>query len=153
MAVADTLGAAWAAAHFMERPLSFLPVKSSPRFAACPIEALRLPDDVIDLLHSLGIYSIGQLEQLPRADLAARFGPRLAERWDQALGRLAEPILAQAIPPELEAGTAWSTRPCGGRSWNNHGTIDRTSCGDAGPLRPWDGPTGLPPRLPAGWMR
>ncbi len=105
VAAADTFGAAWATAHFMEcsPPCIIPPGQSLPWLRDLPIEALRLPDDVIDLLHPLGIYSIGQLEQLPRADLAARFGSCLTERWDQAVGRQAEPIPAQQSPPELEA--------------------------------------------------
>ncbi len=87
-------------------PMIIPPGQTLPVIGGLPLAALRLPDDVIDLLHSLGIYGIGQLGQLPRADLAARFGPRLAERWDQALGRLAEPIPAQKAPPELEARQA-----------------------------------------------
>lgn len=36
--------------------------------------------------------------------MAARFGPELLRRWDQATGRLAEPIPAQPFAPLLEAG-------------------------------------------------
>ncbi len=57
-----------------------------------PVEALRLPLETIEKLHSLGITRIEQLERLPREELACRFGPGLIQRWDQALGRLAEPI-------------------------------------------------------------
>ncbi len=71
-----------------------------------PIGALRLPDDVVDLLRQLGIDRIGQLERLPRDQLGSRFGPELLRRWDQALGRLAEPVPSQPSPPELQAD--WS---------------------------------------------
>ncbi len=71
-----------------------------------PIEALRLEDETVELLHALGVYRVGQIVPLPREDLAARFGPRLGERLDQALGLLPEPILACRAPPELRA--AWS---------------------------------------------
>jgi protein ImuB len=133
LALADTMGAAWAIAHFGEgrrqndecgtmnderTTASF----TSPQFAICnsqfsicnpnqhsveirslPIEALRLSENLIDLLHQLGIYQIGQVEALPRQDLTARFGPQLLQRLDQAAGRRAEPVPAQPLPPELEA--------------------------------------------------
>ena len=71
-----------------------------------PIEALRLPPETVELLHSLGIWRIGQLEALPREELSSRFGPRLAQRWDQATGRLSEPLRAYGPPPRFLAD--WS---------------------------------------------
>ena len=82
------------------------PGQTSEALAPLPVEALRLPEDVLGLLHSLGIYRVGQLQRLPRAELASRFGPRLAQRLDQATGRRPEPISAHGAPPELRAG--WS---------------------------------------------
>jgi protein ImuB len=124
LAVADTLGAAWALAHYKEEgsrikdkgempflhPSSFILDPSSLITAALgplPIEALRLPVGIVELLHSLGIWRIGQLEPLPREELAARFGPRLAQRWDQATGRLAEPLPVYGPPPRFRAD--WSS--------------------------------------------
>ncbi len=77
-------------------------IRHSSFLVPLPVEALRLPEETIELLHQLGIYRIGQLELLSRADLASRFGSRLVERWDQATGRLAEPIPALPLPPQLE---------------------------------------------------
>jgi len=79
------------------------PGETSVALRPLPVEALRLPGDVVELLHQLGIYQIGQLELLPRADFASRFGPRLLERLDQATGRLAEPLPTHQPPPLLEA--------------------------------------------------
>jgi protein ImuB len=56
----------------------------------------------VDLLHQLGLYRIGQLEQLPREDLTSRFGPELLQRLDQAAGRLSETVPALLPPPEFE---------------------------------------------------
>jgi len=124
MAIADTPGAAWAAAHFeaacdgtreaacglarlpgdpntlSRKRLTIIPPGETPTQNALhplPLEALRLPEQVVERLHSVGIHRIGQLEPLPRQDLALRFGPALIDRWDQALGRRAEPI--PACPP------------------------------------------------------
>lgn len=105
VAVADTTGAAWAVSHFAEFKKASLtivpPGETLPALRPLPVEALRISDDVIELLHQLGIHQMGQLELLPREDLTLRFGPRLIERWDQAVGRLAEPVLAHCPPPEL----------------------------------------------------
>ena len=121
--VADTIGAAWAMAHFGQqqqegggslfpyRPPTGLELPSDdkadtekdsrPPFDDLPIEALRLPEATVDLLHQLGVFQVGQLALLPRNELNARFGPELLKRWDQALGRLAEPILAQPLPADF----------------------------------------------------
>ena len=68
-----------------------------------PIEALRLPQETVELLHQLGIGQIGPLEALPRQELSLRFGPKLAERCDQAMGRRSEPLPACKPPPQFVA--------------------------------------------------
>jgi protein ImuB len=67
---------------------------------------LRIPEETVGLLRQLGIDRIGQLEALPRGELSSRFGPGLLRRWDQAIGRLSEPVPARDQPPKLEA--EWS---------------------------------------------
>ena len=54
------------------------------------------------MLRRLGLERIGQLcgHDVPRAPLALRFGQALMQRLDQALGRVAEPIMP-VIPPEV----------------------------------------------------
>jgi protein ImuB len=125
LAIADTLGAAWALAHFGVGTLARSASEGPPcdprlRFglvsfpAACsishgdplsslPVEALRLPSWIVDQLRQLGLYRIGQLERLPREDLTSRFGPELLQRLDQAAGRLPETVPSLAPPPEFEA--------------------------------------------------
>lgn len=73
-------------------------------FLHLPIESLRLPSPVIELLHQLGIRTNEQLWQLPRAELAMRFGDIIHRRMDQATGKLAEPILARPATIEFTAG-------------------------------------------------
>ena len=86
VAVADTVGKAWALANF-DQPL--------------PVEALRLPDETVALLHELGLYRIADLQTLPRDQLAARF-PQVIDRLDQFTGILAEPIKTCRPLPEIE---------------------------------------------------
>ena len=109
LAAADTLGGAWAAAHFGEAARGAILVPPGETAAALrplPIEALRLPPETVELLHSLGVRRIEQLESLPRRELCSRFGPRLAERWDQAMGSCPEPLPVCNPPPRLAAD--WS---------------------------------------------
>ena len=143
LAIADTVGAAWAVSRWGESRVesresrvegrdsssgnlqcascsvqSFSPgtsagakriVPSGQNASALrglPVEALRLPVQTVDLLHQLGIRRIGQLEAIPRDEFLSRFGPVLLRRWDQALGRLPEPIAAHQPPPEFVADRA-----------------------------------------------
>lgn len=64
---------------------------------------MRLPDEVAEELFHLGVETIGQLMQLPREALPARFGPQLLLRLDQAMGQIPEPITALAEEPPIEA--------------------------------------------------
>ncbi len=102
VASAQTLGAAWALAHYAVQAAeslgtsstqrdapptspasSFLVVPSGATSAALqslPIEALRLPDETVSLLQQLGIERIGQLACLPRTSLLSRFGNTLLRR-------------------------------------------------------------------------
>jgi len=116
VAIADTIGAAWAVArafrigdHSEGSPATYHIVPHGETTAALeplPIEALRLAEETADLLHQLGIYSIGQLEALPRRELSSRFGRQLLVRMNQAAGRTNEPLEAYRCPPEFRA--RWS---------------------------------------------
>ncbi len=105
VAVADTVGAAWAVAHFGTG--SLVPSGAPPMvLAPLPVEALRLPPKTVELLHSLGVYRIEPLERLPRDELSTRFGPRLLQRLDQAMGRTGEVIVSHR--PSAPWQTEWS---------------------------------------------
>ena len=114
IAVADTLGAAWAMAHFAE--VSAEAAESQPRIvptggAACvdslPIEALRLPQSLLDVLQELGILRIAQLRPLPREGMVSRFGELLGQRLDQLDGVVPELIVPRKPQPALEASRAF----------------------------------------------
>ncbi|MEX2141930.1 MAG: DUF6504 family protein [Pirellulales bacterium] len=116
VAVADTIGAAWAAVHsevlegVLEGvddtidPLGILPPgETLSALAGLPIGYLRVADDTVALLATLGITRIGQLAALPRSALLARFGPELLRRFDQAIGCAPETIEARHAAPEYAA--------------------------------------------------
>ncbi len=54
--------------------------------------ALRLDLAAIEGLQALGLARIADLADIPRAQLARRFGPEVLHRLDQALGRVPEPV-------------------------------------------------------------
>ncbi len=98
IALAPTIGAAWALARFAESPAPCAPGDLAARLAPLPVEALRLDSDTVLLLRRLGLKTIGALAALPRLSLARRFrkaeGPAANPliRLDQALGRSEETV-------------------------------------------------------------
>ncbi len=110
-AVADSWGAAHAAARWLARPTVVVPPRGSlEALNPLPVEALRLPRDIVEGPRTVGFDRIGDLLAQPRAPLALRFGPEIGRRLDQALGRLAEPILP-VQPPELVSTTRAFAEP------------------------------------------
>ncbi len=92
-AVADTPGAAWAWARFGAQAAGAIPPgETRERLSPLPVVALRLAPALVETLDRLGLRRVGELYDLPRAALTARFGDALARRLDQALGHVAEPI-------------------------------------------------------------
>lgn len=97
--IADSVGAAWAAARHGSNPI--LPQgRSAEHLAPLLVAALRLAPETKEGLVQLGLRTIGDIMDRPRAPLAARFGPSLMQRLDQALGREEEPITPRLpLPP------------------------------------------------------
>ncbi len=60
--------------------------------APLPVAALRLPADMVAALARLGLKRVGDILDLPRAPLAARFGVDLLRKLDRALGHEDEPL-------------------------------------------------------------
>ena len=95
-AIADTAGGAWALARYGNLEIA---AEGAHRLAiaSLPVEALRLPPDLSDRLRRLGLKTIGQLYNMPRAPLTARFTKLLLSHLGQALGTEAE-LLVPVIP-------------------------------------------------------
>ena len=94
-AMADTPGGAWAVARYAEGAASSIvvpPGTARTALAALPVAALRLPPADAAGLRGLGLRTISDLYDLPRAPLAARFGEGIARRLDAALGTAPESI-------------------------------------------------------------
>ncbi len=94
IAIAPTVGAAWALAVFGGGELRIArDDELLDALRALPVEALRLDGTTVEMLGALGICSIGALLKLPRDDLVVRFGQNILERIDQALGAFHEPLM------------------------------------------------------------
>lgn len=102
-AVADTWGAAHALARYAARPaFAAAPGSSAAVIAPLPVAALRLSADLAADLRLLGFERVADLLALERGPLALRFGPEVGRRLDQALGRIAEPIVSLRPPGRIE---------------------------------------------------
>jgi protein ImuB len=96
-AIATTIGTAWAAARFGDAAVA---TNNRECLAPLPLAALRLPPDMVTALARLGLKRIGDILDLPRAPLAARFGVALLRQLDRALGREDEPLTPRLpVPP------------------------------------------------------
>jgi protein ImuB len=84
-AIADTPGAAYAAARFTGTAV----VPHGGNLALLEplsLAALRIDSEIVAAMDRVGLKRIGQIAGAPRAPLAARFGRILIRRLDQALG-------------------------------------------------------------------
>ena len=94
IAVAGTPGAAHALARFGEQPLERIENGSEAQaLTSLPLASLRLTPDALAAASRFGLERIGDLLPLPRGPLARRLGMGSIRRLDEALGRLAEPII------------------------------------------------------------
>ena len=92
-AIAASIGAASATARFGDAPIMEDATRDArERLALLPLAALRLPDEIVAALARVGLKRIGDILDLPRAPLAARFGADLLRQLDRALGREDEPL-------------------------------------------------------------
>lgn len=106
LALASTMGAAWALAHHRERSL----VPEGDELAVLsglPVAALRLPSTTLAPLVSLGLYTIGDVLDLPRETLASRFGVILPKRLNQALGLIPETFICERLKEPLCVSREW----------------------------------------------
>lgn len=99
VSIASTLGAAWAFARHSSDTLTIIESdKTKAALAPYPISALRLDYATTVRVTQVGLKTIGSLASKPRAPLAARYGPALLQRLDQALGYDDE-TLSPIVPP------------------------------------------------------
>jgi protein ImuB len=85
VAIGRTVGEAWGMATYGDKNDGQGPFH-------LPVAALRIDLQTSQMLHHLGVETIGQLLQLPREVLPGRFGAELVWRIDQMLGNVQEPL-------------------------------------------------------------
>ncbi|MEJ0082210.1 MAG: DNA polymerase Y family protein [Puia sp.] len=101
--IADSIGTAWAIAHFGANSSIVESGKQMESLLSLPPSALRLELNVADRLHKLGLHQIRNFINMPRSALRRRFGKDLILKLDQALGNEEEAIISvQPIEPWRE---------------------------------------------------
>lgn len=109
--IASSVGAAWAVARFGKGPIvRVLAGEERRALASLPVAALRVEENVVDALSEVAIRCVGDVLDLPRSTLPARYGDELLHRLDQALGTREEPIVRL---PDRVAFTASRELPGG----------------------------------------
>lgn len=101
-AMADTIGTAWAYAHFGTSGAVVPPGEQRRALLKLPPAALRLMPDTLEKMQKLGFYQIRNFIDIPPSVLRRRFGPDPADKMNKALGfaqEFIEPV-RQAVPYE-----------------------------------------------------
>jgi protein ImuB len=114
IAVAETVGAAWAVARCAPRDTCVPAEETDAALAPLPVAALRLPGSALRTLDELRVTTVARLLRLPRAEWAPRFGTIVAERVDQAFGRRPEPLTVER-PREMPVAREDCEPPIGDR--------------------------------------
>jgi len=78
------------------------PAQLEPALAALPVGLLAQPPGTLESLEMVGAHTLGDCLRLPRAGLARRFGQKLLDELDRALGRLPEARAFFVAPPSFE---------------------------------------------------
>jgi protein ImuB len=120
VAIADTIGAALALTRARkgegekgregekQAPLSLSPLFPFSPSDPLPVESMRLPDSILQLLRDFDLRTVEQLLQMPRTDLI-RLGPEVLHRIDQMLGTMPELLTPQK--PEQPVEVSWAFEP------------------------------------------
>jgi len=91
--MSDTIGSAWAIAHFGKTNLIIKEGSQLSEILSLPPEALRIGIEISERLHKLGLKTIRSFVNFPRSALKRRFGNDLLIRMDQASGMENESIV------------------------------------------------------------
>jgi len=101
VAVAGTVGAAWAISRFGHG------TGSDRRLRSLPVESLRISAKVASQLREFDLRTVGSLLAMPRDSLPSRFGKQLLKRLDEMFGRREEAIVPVRRPEPVSA--EWAT--------------------------------------------
>lgn len=87
IAIADTIGAAWAIARFGRDATIIETGEQTKALLSLPPAALRLETETVERLEKLGLRQVKNFISIPRPSLRRRFGLQILQRLDQALGQ------------------------------------------------------------------
>ena len=99
LAMADTVGTAWAFSHYGENLAIIKSGQHQTAIQSLPPAALRLNEEINLLLQKLGLRCIRDLIQMPKTALKRRFDPLLLKRLNQSIGN-EEEVLIPVVPVE-----------------------------------------------------
>lgn len=106
LAVAPTpLAATWLARAGDETPVTDLRSLAG-RLFELPLHCLNLTEEQCELLHGMGLRTLGESLRLPRDGLARRLGAPFVVALDRAFGRLPDPRLFFTAPASFKASLA-----------------------------------------------
>ena len=113
MALADTIGAAWALARHGAEDPAVAPAGAGPSglmeaLADLPVPALRMSAEVAAGLAFFGLDRIHALSVMESSEVVRRFGVEPIRRLDQALGLVAEPLVPLRSSSPREARRAFA---------------------------------------------
>lgn len=98
LAIADTLGAAWAVSRFGKTTPLISPGAHAEALLSLPPEALRIEKTTVAKLQKLGFYQIKSFIGMPRSVLRRRFGESFLLKLGQALGTQNEAVCPITLP-------------------------------------------------------
>ncbi len=92
IAMADTIGCAWAIARYNNNML-VEKGKQVEALLGLPVTALRIDEEMVEVLQKLGLRKIQDVISIPAKSLRRRFGNELLKRLRQAIGEEEENIV------------------------------------------------------------
>ena len=95
-------GAFWLSLAGKERFLDSIP-ELDPALAELSVAVLRGDGETLAALGAVGVRTLGELHALPREGVARRFGQKLLDDLDRALGRLPDPRNFYVPPARFRA--------------------------------------------------
>jgi protein ImuB len=93
IAIADTIGTAWAVCRFAKDELIVEKCCQAKALLPLPPAALRIDTEITERLEKLGLRQISSFINMPRPSLRRRFGVELLQQLDKALGQEEEQII------------------------------------------------------------
>jgi protein ImuB len=124
VAIADTIGAAWAFAHAARPGQAIVPPgQHRALLGRLDLALLRIPRAVVRQFHDFDIRTVEQLMNLPRAEVSVRFGSDVHLRLAQALGDVAEIVRPERFVEPVAA--CWEFEDPTGQRWVLEKVLER----------------------------